>query len=100
MIIWFSFQSDLAGLDGKASTLESDHRRLSAKLANCQKSLADTNVELEEEKMKRKSETEILAKKLAELSKQVRYFIFVTSHLKVLRRSRTSNAEKSLAFFK
>ena len=51
--------------------MESDHRRLSAKLAHCEKILASTEQELEEEKQKRKSETEILAKKLAELSNQV-----------------------------
>ena len=67
----FPLQSDLACLDGKASTLESDHRRLSAKLSDCEKRLAATELELEEEKKKRKVETEILAKKLAELSQQV-----------------------------
>ena len=66
-----SFQSDLACLESKSSTLESEHRRLTSKLLDVQKRLQTTEKELDEEKQKRKSETEILAKKLAELSKQV-----------------------------
>jgi hypothetical protein len=68
-------------LDGKASTLESDHRRLSAKLADCEKRLATTELELEEEKKKRKVETEILAKQLAELSQQVGYDVIIVCPL-------------------
>ena len=66
-----SFQSDLACLESKSSTLESEHRRLTSKLLDVEKRLQTTEKELDEEKQKRKSETEILAKKLAELSKQV-----------------------------
>ena len=66
-----SFQSDLACLESKSSTLECEHRRLTSKLLDVEKRLQTTEKELDEEKQKRKSETEILAKKLAELSKQV-----------------------------
>jgi hypothetical protein len=65
------FQSDLACLESKSSTLDSEHRRLTSKLTDCEKRLAGAEKELAEEKQKRKAETELLAKKLAELSKQV-----------------------------
>ena len=66
-----TLQSDLAAAEARASTLESEHGRLAAAVAELEAHGGQTGVELEEERKRRKAETEMLAKKLAEKSKQV-----------------------------
>lgn len=64
-------QSDLVALEAKSSALEAEHSKLVARIGELETDCSQTKVELEEERKKRKEETELLVKKLAEKSKQV-----------------------------
>ena len=66
-----TLQSELTALEARASGLEAEHARLASTTGDLEASLSQTSAELSEEKKRRKNETEILAKKLAEKSKQV-----------------------------
>jgi hypothetical protein len=70
-IVFSIHQSDLACLQSKSSNIESEHVTLSCQLKFCEEKLNETTKSLEKEKHQRKVETELLAKKLAELTKQV-----------------------------
>ena len=61
-----TLQSELSSVDCKATTLESEHQRLLVDLTAAETKLAVVITELEDERAKRKEETELLARKLAE----------------------------------
>ena len=61
-----TLQSELSSVDCKATTLESEHQRLLVHLTAAETKLAVVITELEDERAKRKEETELLARKLAE----------------------------------
>lgn len=65
-----TLQSDLASAEGRVSTLEMEHSRLAENSSDVETQMSQTRIELEEERKKRKTETELLARKLAEKSKQ------------------------------
>lgn len=66
-----TLQSDLAFAEGRASALESEHTRLSNQVAELETSNGQLRIELDSECKNRKSETETLAKKLADSLKQL-----------------------------
>lgn len=79
-------QSDLVALEAKSSALEAEHSKLVARIGELETDCSQTKVELEEERKKRKEETELLVKKLAEKSKQVTILrVFATNTLDLLK---------------
>lgn len=64
-------QSDLVALEAKSSALEAEHSKLVSRVGELETNGSQTRIELEEERKKRREETELLVKKLAEKSKQV-----------------------------
>ena len=61
-----NLQSEFSSVESKAATLEDEHRRLLVDLTTSETKLSTVMTELEEERDKRKTETELLARKLAE----------------------------------
>ena len=66
-------QSDLVAFEAKSSALEAEHSKLVARVGELETNCSQTRIELEEERKKRKEETDLLVKKLAEKSKQVKH---------------------------
>ena len=66
-----TLQSDLSFAEGRASTLESEYTRLSNIVSELETTNGQLKIELEAESKNRKSETETLAKKLADALKQL-----------------------------
>ena len=66
-----TLQSELAFIEGRASALEAEHTRLSNKASELEATNAQLKIELDIEVKSRKTETELLAKKLAESSKNL-----------------------------
>jgi chromosome segregation ATPase len=64
-----TLQSELAFIEGRASALESEHTRLANNVSELEAANTQLRVQLESEAKHRKSETEALAKKLAETTK-------------------------------
>ncbi len=65
-----TLQSDLASAEARSSALEAEHARLAARATELEARCSESGVELEEERKRRKAETELLARKLAEKSSQ------------------------------
>jgi len=61
-----SLQSEFSSVEARAATLEDEHSRIVTNLAKAESKLATVVGELEEETSKRREETEMLARKLAE----------------------------------
>jgi len=59
-------QSEFSSIEARASVLEEEHARLSSALARSESQLGDVTAQLEMETSKRREETEMLARKLAE----------------------------------
>jgi len=66
-----TLQSECAFTEGRASALESEHTRLTNKVSELEAVNSQLKIELESETKNRKSETEVLAKKLADTVKQL-----------------------------
>ena len=66
-----TLQSDLSFAEGRASTLESEYTRLSNIVSELETTNGQLKIEVEAESKNRKSETETLAKKLADALKQL-----------------------------
>ena len=102
-----TLQSELSSVDSKAATLESEHQRLVVDLTTAETRLAVVITDLEEEKVKRKEETELLARKLAEKVKALetasQRVIDANNEVDVLRRKnqgRVRELSKELAGLK
>merc|ERR550539_1254635 len=102
-----TLQSELSSVDSKASTLESEHQRLLVDLTTAENKLSAVITELEEERAKRKGETELLARKLAEKVKALetasQRVIDANNEVEVLRRKnqgRVRELSKELASMK
>jgi len=61
-----SLQSEFSSVEARAATLEDEHTRIVTNLAKAESKLATVVGQLEEETSKRREETEMLARKLAE----------------------------------
>ena len=99
-----TLQSELSSVDCKATTLESEHQRLLVDLTAAETKLAVVITELEDERAKRKEETELLARKLAEKVKALetasQRVIDANNEVEVLRRKnqgRVRELSKELA---
>ena len=66
--------SNLTFIESRANILETEHSRLTGKVGELQAMNGQLKIELESEAKNRKSETEALAKKLAESMKTVESF--------------------------
>ncbi len=93
-----TLQSDLTSSEARTSALEAEHARLAGRSAELEAQLSQTGVELEEEGKRRRSETELMARKLAEKAAQVesltRQTLDAENEVRVLRRKNAAGLKE------